>query len=446
MKEDNKIFNMQSEKISSYHFSVPEGWINDPNGIIFYNDSYKIFYQYNPFENHRNNISIGVATSFDLLKFDNYKVALAPTKEVDGIFSGSVSSDDEGLHLIFTKHIERQNYRKESVSAGISLDGDDFYTNFEDIIVEKSLPEYDPENFRDPYIYFEDGYYYMLVASKDKELDLGKVIVLRSESLSNFEYFFEIGPLQVFGNMVECPAIGKIGNDYVLVYSYIKKIRDDKEEHKTAYLILRIDLEVGTFAVLKHGQLDNSIDFYAPTLFKTANDDLALISWFNSWDYTPIEQVNGLKSCGIFSYPRILDVEHGDLIQKPYRGILGKVTKQFKYDGSYIKTNSLLKIVAKGECKINFIDEKSNIVIEMLYFKNKLSLKANEHIDTSIFEYKDNITLLVLIDYSSVEVFINHGKETLSRRVYFNSETIKLDVQRKDNVNSLVVALVDLDE
>ena len=93
---------LKDEALASYHVYAPKGWINDPNGIIYFNDSYRIFFQYNPYENYWKDISIGVAKSKDLLKFDSFKVALAPNKEVDGIFSGSVISNEEGLNLIFT--------------------------------------------------------------------------------------------------------------------------------------------------------------------------------------------------------------------------------------------------------------------------------------------------------------------------------------------------------
>ena len=275
--------NQKSQKLASYHFYAPKGRINDPNGVIFYKDNYHIFYQYNPYENHWNNISIGVATSKDLLKFDDFKVALAPTKEVDGIFSGSIIEKDDNLHLIYTKHIERNNFRKESISEAFSNDGIGFKSDFKDLVDEDTLPLFDSENFRDPFIYKEKDTYYLFIASRDKEENLGKVFVLRSKTLDNFKYYFEIGPLEVFGEMVECPAIGKIGDYYVLVYSKIKKDESGKDIHTTGYLLLDMDLENGYYAILKCGVMDASKDFYAPQLFKTKSGELALISWFVFW-------------------------------------------------------------------------------------------------------------------------------------------------------------------
>ena len=432
--------NQKSQKLASYHFYAPKGWINDPNGVIFYKDNYHIFYQYNPYENHWNNISIGVATSKDLLKFDDFRVALAPTKEVDGIFSGSIIEKDDNLHLIYTKHIERNNFRKESISEAFSNDGIDFKSDFKDLVDEDTLPLFDSENFRDPFIYKEKDTYYLFIASRDKEENLGKVFVLRSKTLDNFKYYFEIGPLEVFGEMVECPAVGKIGDYYVLVYSKIKKDESGKDIHTTGYLLLDMDLENGDYAILKCGVMDASKDFYAPQLFKTKSGELALISWFDSWDYKPFEQEHNLESCGIFTYPRILEIENGAIIQKPYKEIQKHVETQFKYLGGFIKTTSLIKLVAFDEFKIDFINDKNEKVLELLYYKDRLHLRSGDLIDTSIFEYKEEVVLLIMLDNSSCEIFVNHGKETMSKRVYFNSDKLKLDITKQEHIDSLIVA------
>lgn len=432
--------NQKSQKLASYHFYAPKGWINDPNGVIFYKDNYHIFYQCNPYENHWNNISIGVATSKDLLKFDDFRVALAPTKEVDGIFSGSIIEKDNDLHLIYTKHIERNNFRKESISEAFSNDGIGFKSDFKDLVDENTLPLFDSENFRDPFIYKEKDTYYLFIASRDKEENLGKVFVLRSKTLDNFKYYFEIGPLEVFGEMVECPAIGKIGDYYVLVYSKIKKDESGKDVHTTGYLLLDMDLENNYYAILKCGVMDASKDFYAPQLFKTKSGELALISWFESWDYKPFEQEHNLESCGIFTYPRILEIENGAIIQKPYKEIQKHVETQFKYLGGFIKTTSLIKLVAFDEFKMDFINDKNEKVLELLYYKDRLHLRSGDLIDTSIFEYKEEVVLLIMLDNSSCEIFVNHGKETMSKRVYFNSDKLKLDITKQEHIDSLIVA------
>ena len=442
-KREKDLTNQDSE-ISSYHFCVPKGWINDPNGLIYFDNKYHIFYQYNPNENHWNKISIGVAESDDLLIYKNFNVALAPTKEVDGIFSGSVTSSENGINLIFTKHIEKPNLRKESISAGFLDENNKIITDFEELIDLNLYPDIDIENFRDPFVYREKDTFYLFIASRDKEINRGKVVVFKSKSLKNFKFAFEIGPLEVFGDMVECPAVGKIGDDYILVYSYIEKAKD-KDLHKTGYLVLNMDLENDYFAILKCGKIDNSLDFYAPQLFATKDNELGLISWFNSWDYKPIEQENNIDSCGLFTYPRILSLDHGLLIQKPYKEIMKKVKRQYQYDNGLIPTVSLIKLLAFDEFKIDFVDENGISKLELLYFKDKLFLKTNEIVSESIYKYKD-LTLLIMLDKTSCEIFVNHGKETISRRVFFNSSKIKLNITKREHISNLLIAELNFDE
>lgn len=435
----------EAEALASYHFYAPKGWINDPNGIIFYDGSYKIYFQYNQKENYWNNITIGVASSLDLLKFSDFNVAIEPIGEVNGIFSGSVTSNEKGLHLIFTKHIENEKIRKETISEALSKDGKTFDYDYHEIINERSLPEFDPENFRDPFIYREKDNYYLFVASKDKEENLGKIIVLKSKDLNNFTYIFEIGPLEVFGEMVECPSIGKIGDDYVLLYSYISKSKTGIISHKTGYLILDLDLENESFAILKCGEFDNSKDFYAPQFFATKDNELALISWFNSRDYKPIEQQSGLESCGLFTYPRLVSLDHGFLIQKPYKEIHKHISKQYVYYGKPFKNTSLIKVVASGEFKLSLLSQ-GYISCEILYYQNKLYFKANNVMDESIFEYNGEIALLLMLDKTSIEIFINKGKETISRRLLPLCDEVSFKLFKEENIKKIVIAELDLND
>ena len=432
------------KEVASYHFHVPKGWINDPNGVIYFENKYRIFFQYNPYETYWNNISIGVAESDDLLKFENFNVALAPTKDVNGIFSGSVTSDSDGLHLIFTKHVENMFLRRESISKSFSQNAVNFHTDFKEIVDEKTLPEFDSENFRDPFIYREDGVNYLFIASKDKEENLGKVIVLKSKNLNEFKYAFEIGPLEVFGEMIECPAVGKIGDEYVLIYSYITQRKDGKTVHLNGYLILDMDLENSNYSILKHGVIDNGVDFYAPQLFATKDNELGMISWLNSYDYDPIEHKYDLSSCGIYSYPRILEIENGELIQKPYKEILKRVKKQYHYCEKEFPVKSMLKIQANGEFKIEFKGSENVEPVELLFYKSKLYLKFNDIVSESIKSFSDELTLLILLDYTSFEVFINLGKETLSRRVFFGSDSVSIKITNPENIKNMIIAELDI--
>jgi fructan beta-fructosidase len=79
-----------------FHFSAQKNWINDPNGLIWWGGQYHLFFQYNPFGDPWGHMSWGHAVSRDLLHWDELPVAI-PEDERASIFSGSVVVDWHNL-------------------------------------------------------------------------------------------------------------------------------------------------------------------------------------------------------------------------------------------------------------------------------------------------------------------------------------------------------------
>ena len=119
------------------HYSPEKNWLNDPNGLVYLNGEYHLFYQYNPFGNNHANMHWGHAVSHDLFNWREIGVALEPD-HLGTIFSGSAVVDknntsglfddtSEGMIAIFT---HAADFQQQSIAY--STDNGRYWTKYKD--------------------------------------------------------------------------------------------------------------------------------------------------------------------------------------------------------------------------------------------------------------------------------------------------------------------------
>ena len=90
-----------------FHSTAPKNWVNDPNGLVYLDGEYHLFYQYNPFGNVWGHMSWGHAVSKDLKNWETLPIALPEFDNADGtqtmIFSGCAVVDSMNTSGFFEK-------------------------------------------------------------------------------------------------------------------------------------------------------------------------------------------------------------------------------------------------------------------------------------------------------------------------------------------------------
>lgn len=206
-----------------YHFMGGPGWINDPNGLVWYKDAYHFFYQYNPFGLTWGEPCWGHAVSRDLLHWTQLPPALVPSEPYDmyeqgGCFSGSALVVGQRLYLLYTGVCEKDGHCVQAQCLAWSDDGVTFQ-KYENNPVVCAPVGVDPANFRDPKLWREaDGTFYF-VCGASLEGD-GAALLFSSQDLFQWQYQGVLARSEGrFGTMWECPDLIPLGRKHMLCVS-----------------------------------------------------------------------------------------------------------------------------------------------------------------------------------------------------------------------------------
>ena len=285
----------------SYHFTPLYGWMNDPNGMVYKDGEYHLYFQYNPYGSKWGNMHWGHAVSKDLVHWEHLDPAIA-RDPVGHIFSGSSVLDKKntagfGKNAIIAIYTNNSVNHDEVQCLAYSNDNGRTFTKYEGNPV---LTPFDGlKDFRDPKVFwYEKGKCWYMIVSADKEMRLYK-----SKNLKKWNY------VSAFGK-----GIGQQPCQYECPDFFQLPVNGDKKKMKwvmtmninpgcwfggsaTEYFVGDFDGKKFTCPDANEVKwLDWGKDHYATVTFSNTGDRVLGITWMSNWQYanlTPFKQNRG---------------------------------------------------------------------------------------------------------------------------------------------------------
>ncbi|ELZ76307.1 beta-fructofuranosidase [Haloferax gibbonsii ATCC 33959] len=425
----------------TYHFAPPANWMNDPNGIVEYDGTYHLFYQYNPAGPYHGSIHWGHATSDDLVYWEDRPVALTPDldgPDKDGCWSGCTVLDDGQPTFVYTGGSGGDQTPCLARAIDDSLDEWEKHPGnpvIEDIPEELGILSNDQWNaeFRDHDVWREDGTWYHLIGT-GLEDGGGAAILYTSDTLTEWEL---VGPLLVGdrhedGPLWECPELLDFGESQVLQVSNYDKV---------VYFVGTFD---GTsFDRRADGTVDHG-NYYAAQSVPHGEDQYLSWGWIRE-DRDGAAQWDAGWS-GVMSLPRVLSLDEDDTLRvrptpevEALRGHHQSLPKQTlsPEDSVFPETSgSALEIqvtfeLGDAEAFELVVGEspdgaertpvryscENELVVDRSASSESKAPSSNSQRIPSISTDDGLVTLHVFVDGSVVELFANE-RESLSSRIY----------------------------
>ena len=455
------------------HFTPKEKWMNDPNGMVFYNGVYHLFYQYYPDSTVWGPMHWGHATSKDMVRWEHQPIALFPDS-LGYIFSGSAVVDSNNtsgfgkdgkipLVAIFTHHDPigekkgSQVYQNQSLAY--SLDDGKTWTKFSGNPVLKNPGIKD---FRDPKVfwYAPAKKWIMTLAVLDR------IDFYSSPDLKNWSKESEFGKtFGAHGGVWECPDLFPLNDQGQTVWVLLVNLNPGGPNGGSATQYFTGNFDGKTFTPFQTDTrwLDYGPDEYAGVTWENTGNRRIFLGWMSNWQYGMLVPTQKWRSA--MTVPRDLGLEKmGDryFIRSTPVPELDKLSEQptqlenfdaadYDLSAKTGKWNGAARIDLSTDTIQSFSIELSNDAGQKViigYDKDSnhyyLDRTASGKIDfekgfaarhkAPRLSTKDSMDLTLIIDVASIELFADKGLTVMTQIFFPDSSYNKLNIRSKDNV------------
>lgn len=448
-----------------FHFSPERGWMNDPNGLVYVDSTYHLFYQHYPDSNIWGPMHWGHATSKDLIYWTHQPIALYPDS-LGYIFSGSAVVDEKNtsgfqtgtakpLVAIFTYHdmVREKAGRTDRESQGIAFsnDGGTTWKKYDHNPVIKNKGDQD---FRDPKVFWflPTGRWIMPLAVGDH------LEIFSSPNLKEWTFESSFGKDQgSHGGVWECPDLFPITSSdgkekWVLIQNIGRGAVNGGSG--TQYFVGNFDGHHFTNdnppqQVL---WLDYGADNYAGvTWFGAPNGRRILMGWMSNWDdyanTVPTEKWRSAstvpRDLSMVATPdgyrlrqqpvpelNTLRLNKASISSKTFDGLLalsqeGKLKDvELTFDLSQTKSDSIGLVLSNSRQEkviLSVYVKEHTLAIDRRHSGNTSFSKKFAAVHRAPLALRDQLSLRILIDVSSIEVFANDG-EVVMTDIFFPTE------------------------
>ena len=452
-----------------FHFTPEKNWMNDPNGMVFYEGEWHLFYQYNPEGNKWGHMSWGHAVSRDLVKWEHLPLALV---EEDGvmIFSGGAVVDWKNtsgfgkdgqppLVAIYTGH--REKHQDERLA--FSNDCGRTWTKF----AGNPVLDVNMADFRDPKVFWHEPtkrWVMVLALSAEK-----KVHFYTSENLQQWKYAGEFGGAGSTEGLWECPDLFPLtveggGEKWVLVVN----VNPGAPAGGSGCQYFVGDFDGAHFKAddITTKWADYGADFYAGVSWSDvprADGRRVWLGWMSNWLYAQDVPTSPWRSA--MSLPRELALRRTPdglrLVQKPVaelQKLRGPEARKFPGGtfaaaAGWLAAQMNLPALLDVEMTFTGVTVKSAFSIHLHTGKDEVTVIAFDAARSRLAVDRTHsgrvdfhrdlparhegplriadgrVDVRVLLDTSSLEVFAQNGETTLTELIFPTAGARSLSIQ-----------------
>jgi fructan beta-fructosidase len=469
-----------------FHFTPETGWMNDPNGLVYYAGEYHLFYQFFPDSvDHRGPKHWGHAVSSDLVHWQHLDIALYPnhlgdiwsgSAIVDWNNSGGFQTGDEKVLVAIYTHFDRG---RQQQSIAYSNDRGQSWTPYPGNPV---LPNPGLRDFRDPKVFWHEGAqrWVMILAAGDR------VRIYTSPDLKAWAFASDFGELHgAHGGVWECPDLFPLAVDgevdrikWVMLVSVQQGAPNGGSG--TQYFIGDFDGQrfTNSHAPESVHWLDYGRDNYAGVSFAhvpRAVERRVVIGWMSNWSYAGVVPTSPWR--GAMTVPRelrLVTAESGEaqLVSRPSAALQELRGEYFKGQAQTVSgkvdfpigdqiSSGAFEILTQvewdkaSEFGLVVKNERGDRTVvgyqvaeERLFVDRRASGRVDfspdfaPHLSTAPLSLsagteRSSVSLRVFVDRSSLEVFADDGRVVITESIFPHSEYNGLELYAKGGAVAL---------